>query len=243
MSTSRGRDDTAESALETSLHRELKTHYAGRGETEVRLGAYRIDAVRRDELIEVQCASLSAIRDKIGELCQTRKLRVVKPIVARRRIIRQASEDGPVTSRRLSPKRGELLDVFDELVFLRRVFPHPNLTLEVPLVRVEEWRLPPPEKRNRRRRYPAKHLVKDVVLEEILSTQTIRSAADLKRLVRLNELPKRFDTAELAKLLERPRHVAQKIAYVLRHINAIEMVGKRGNALVYRQRRGRRKAA
>lgn len=231
--------------METSLHRELKAHYAaGSGEVEVRFGDYRIDAVRRSgEWVEVQCASLAAIRDKIAALCRQGRLRVVKPIVARRRIIRQQSAEGPIISRRLSPKRGQLLDVFDELVFLRRLFPHPNLVLEVPLVNVEEWRLPPSSRNRRRRRYPAKHFVKDVVLEQVASKQTLRTAADLRRLARVGDLPARFDTSEWAEQLACPRHVAQKIAYVLREIGAIEAVGKRGNAIVYRNCRRRLRPA
>ena len=51
--------------METTLHQQLKRRYAQDDDsTEVVLGKYRIDAIRDDELIEVQCASLSAIRDK-----------------------------------------------------------------------------------------------------------------------------------------------------------------------------------
>ena len=49
--------------METTLHRQLKQSYASSdGETEVTLGSFRIDAIRDDELIEIQCASLSALR-------------------------------------------------------------------------------------------------------------------------------------------------------------------------------------
>lgn len=55
--------------METSLHRQLKRRYAGRdGETEVRLGSYRIDAVAGDELVEIQLGSLGALRDKVRAL-------------------------------------------------------------------------------------------------------------------------------------------------------------------------------
>ena len=44
--------------METSLHRELKSLYAGEAaQTEVRLGRFRIDAVVGDELVEVQHGS------------------------------------------------------------------------------------------------------------------------------------------------------------------------------------------
>lgn len=219
--------------METSLHRELKSHYAeSDAATEVRLGQYRIDAISGGELIEVQFASLSAIREKITDLVQSEQVRIVKPIVARRRIIRQAKPDGPVLSRRMSPKRGVTLDLFDELVYLTRVFPHPNLIIEVPLVSVEEWRLPP-EPSRRWRRWKPKHQVKDVVLSEILSTDCFATPADLLRLIQADQLPRPFDTAELAGQLGCLRGVAQRITYVLRQIGAIEQAGRRGNAILY----------
>ncbi len=223
--------------METSLHRTLKLHYAeSEDATEVRHGAFRIDAVHSGELIEIQFASLSSIRNKLATLLETDKVRIVKPIVARRRIIRQKTADGPIISRRLSPKRGQTLDLFEELVYLTQIFPHPNLTIDVPLVSVEEWRLPPVQRKSRRGRFRPKHSVKDVVLEEILSSRSFRTRADLKRLAEVNKLPQPFDTGQLAKHLDRRRDVAQRIAYVLRNIGAVEEAGKRGNARTYRSR-------
>lgn len=220
--------------METSLHRELKSHYAeSDAATEVRLGRFRIDAVSGGELIEIQFASLSAIRDKIAALVRSEQVRIVKPIVARRRIIRQQHPEGPVVSRRMSPKRGVTLDLFDELVYLTQIFPHPNLIIEVPLVSVEEWRLPPPTRWPRRRRYKPKHQVKDVVLSEILSTDSFATTADLLRLVRAEQLPMPFETADLVGMLECSRPVAQRIAYVLRQTGAAVDAGRRGNAILY----------
>ena len=139
--------------METSLHRELKRRYAGdAARTEVMVDNYRIDAVRGTTLVEIQHGSLVAIRDKIRRLLGSHRVLVVKPIVARKLLIKQSDPAGPIESRRLSPKRGQLLDIFDELVYFTRVFPHPRLTLEVVLVEIEEWRLPG---HGRRRRWRA----------------------------------------------------------------------------------------
>ncbi|MGB1817327.1 MAG: hypothetical protein ACPHJ3_18335, partial [Rubripirellula sp.] len=87
--------------METTLHQQLKRRYAQDDDsTEVVLGKYRIDAIRDDELIEVQCASLSAIRDKCRNLLKRHQLRVVKPVVMRTRIAKAKKPGGPVTSRR-----------------------------------------------------------------------------------------------------------------------------------------------
>ena len=138
--------------METSLHRQLKEMYADENaQTEVPLAGYRIDAVRRGLLIEIQHGPLSAIRDKIRDLLKKHRVLVVKPIVAEKMLVKQDAKSGNVVSRRKSPKRGNLLDVFDELVYFTRVFPHRRLALEVALVTVEEWRYPGHGRRRRHR--------------------------------------------------------------------------------------------
>ena len=115
--------------METSLHQQLKSHYAGDdGETEQKLGRYRIDVVRPrkrrgDLLIEIQHGGLAAIRDKIAELLVKHDVLVVKPIVATKRLVKREKLGGRVLSSRRSPKRGTPLDIFHELLHFTRVFP------------------------------------------------------------------------------------------------------------------------
>ena len=136
--------------MESSLHRQLKEHYAGdAAELEVKLGDYRIDAVVGDQLIEIQHGSLAAIRQKVKSLLRDHCVTVIKPIIRRKRIIKQKSRNGPVTSQRWSPKRGVPLNLFDDLVYFTSVFPHANLTLETPLVEIEELRYPGHGRRRR----------------------------------------------------------------------------------------------
>lgn len=229
--------------METSLHRQLKALYAGPAHaTEVTLGKYRIDVVRGDELVEIQHGSLAAIRDKIGKLCRKHRMLVVKPIVARKTIVK-LSADGDELSRRQSPKRGVLLDVFDELVYFTRAFPHPNLILEIRLVEVEESRTPG---HGRRRRWRANdHVVVDQKLTATGDAVRLATAANLLTL--LPPLASPFHTGDLATAAGVPRHIAQRIAYCLRQTGAVRTIGKRGNTLLYevppvRKKRTRRAA-
>jgi len=218
--------------METSLHQQLKRCYAeDDGETEVVFGRYRIDAVRGDELIEVQCASLSAIRDKCSDLLARHTLRVVKPVILRTRISKAKKAGAPVTSRRLSPKRGSPLDIFEELIYFIRVFPNPNLILEVPLVHVEQLRVPT----KKRRRWHKGYKVQDVKLEAIQETMELREPSQLLELVGLPKACIRFNTLDIAKATGRPRWVAQQIAYVLRKTGAIQVVDRNRHGILYRR--------
>jgi len=217
--------------METSLHRQLKLHYAGEeGVVEVVCGGYRIDAVRGEELIEIQHGSLAAIRDKVRKLLRKHRVRLVKPIVANKVLVKLEARGGAEVSRRRSPKRGTVLDVFDELVYFTRVFPHERLTLEVVLVDVEERRYPGHGKR--RRRGARDFQIEDQLLVRVVESHTFASTACLRRLLP-RRLPRQFHTGHLAERLKTPRWIAQRIAYCLREMGAVEVVGKQGNSILY----------
>jgi hypothetical protein len=219
--------------METSLHKQLKALYAGDdGQQEVVCDGFRIDAVRGGELIEIQHGSLAAIRDKIRRLLAAHRVRIVKPIIANKLLVKLDRAGGTEVSRRRSPKRGVLLDVFDELVYFTRVFPHKRLTLEVALVDIEERRCPGRGKRRRRRREGQEYRVEDQLLLTVASRHVFASNADLLRLLP-RRLPKQFHTALLAERLKAPRWTAQRIAYCLREMGAVQVVGKKGNAILY----------
>jgi hypothetical protein len=231
--------------METSLHRQLKSLYGGSGaQYEARVGRYRIDVLSGGQLVEIQHAALSAIRDKIRALVEHHDVLLVKPIVARKVLVRLASPTGPELGRRTSPKQGKLLDLFDDLVHFTHVFPHRRLTLEVPLVEVEERRYPGHGRRRRWRR--ADFEVEDQRLTSIQEVHRFQTAADLLRLIP-GGLPRPFDTGELARVLKITRRRAQQVAYCLDRMGAARQVGKRGNArlfeLVARRRSTRRRRA
>lgn len=217
--------------METSLHRQLKALYAPDDDSiEVPLGNYRIDAVRGDELIEIQHGSLAAIRDKIKRLLKRRQVLVVKPIIARKTLVQLDARGGRELRRRRSPKRGCAIDLFDELVYFTRVFPHRRLTLEIPLVEVEERRYPG---HGRRRRWRENDFqIEDQSLVAVREVHQFRAASDLRRLLP-RQLPRPFHSGHLAEGLGVKRWVAQRIAYCLRQTGAARQVGKQGNTLLY----------
>jgi hypothetical protein len=223
--------------METSLHRQLKERYAeGGGLTEQRLGRYRIDVVRGLQLVEIQLASLSAIRDKIKALLKKHDVLVVKPIIVRKHLIKRKREGGQIVSRRRSPKQRTLLDIFEELVHFTRVFPHKRLTLEVLLVEIEEHRYPGHGRRRRWREDD--HEVEDQHLLEVHGVHEFRSAADLCQMLPPG-LPQPFHTGHIADGLSVDRWIAQRIAYCLRNTGALKQVGKLRGAWLYEQLPGK----
>jgi hypothetical protein len=227
--------------METSLHRELKQLYADKhARTEVPVAGYRIDAIDGDWLVEIQHGSLTAIRDKVRKLLASHHVLVVKPLVARKTLVRLRKKGGAVVSRRASPRRQSLLSLFDELVYFTRVFPHPRLALHVVLVEVEEWRYPGHGRRRRWRE--SDFVVEDQKLLSIGESLRIATRADLWRMMPPS-LPSPFHTGHLATGLGIERWIAQRIAYCLRKTGTVHEVGKQGNSLLYEYVEGSTAAA
>jgi hypothetical protein len=230
--------------METSLHRQLKSHYAGPdGRTEVRIGRFRVDAVvsdgRGEQLIEIQHGPLWVIRDKIRELTRRHRVRIVKPIVGRKRLIKLSRKGGRVIDERLSPRQGNLLELFDELVYFTRAFPHRNLTLEVLLVDIEERRYPRP---NKRRPLRKQYAIEDQRLLDIRQSLQIAGGDDLIQLIECPLAPT-FNTLHVAEALDIERWRAQRIAYVLRESGAVAAIGKQRGAWIYQWSDGSRQRA
>ncbi|KAJ3057836.1 hypothetical protein HK102_010847 [Quaeritorhiza haematococci] len=215
--------------MESSLHRSLKEQFGTLrgGRCEVAVEGFRIDAVDADgTLIEIQSGSLGSLKSKLRSLLPRHRIRVIRPVVLRRTVVRRDRPEGPDLSRRRSPRRGSLTDVFDDLVGLAPFLPDPNLGLDLLGVDVEEVRVT-------RRRRPG-YVVVDRRLVEIVESSRLRSPVELWDLLPPGFQPgDQFTTSDLARKLGRQLFFAQRVAYCLRVAGAAETVGKRGNSLIY----------
>ncbi len=215
--------------METALHRELKEFYCDDAAArEVTVRGFRIDAIVAGTLIEIQQASLAALRRKTKSLLETHAVTIVKPLCALKTIIRLKRRKGPIASQRTRPRHETVHQVLHELVHFVDVFPHPRLVLEVQLTEQEETRIP-----KRKRWFRAKdYAVADRRLIAVRSRHVFRTPADLCRLLPAG-LEGTFTTADIARLAKIPRWLAQKMAYCLRRTGGIVVAGKQRNAVLY----------
>jgi hypothetical protein len=210
---------------EGSLHAALKARLAEPGDRlEVPVGRFVIDLLRADgELVEVQTGGFGPLAAKLDALLDRHRMRIVYPVAAERRIIR-IDEHGQVLTTRRSPKRATAAAVFDRLVAFPSLLLHPNLTVEVLLLREDHVRGPSPTTTRRRTRDPGERRLVDV-----LDRITLRTAEDV--LAALPALPHEpFTTRELASVLGCGTLLAQRTVYCLRAIGLVEAAGKRGRA-------------
>jgi hypothetical protein len=213
---------------EGPLHAAVKALLAEPGDRlEVPVGRFVVDLVRADgELVEVQTGGFGALGNKLDALLDEYRIRVVHPVAAERRIVR-VDEHGQVISARRSPKRATAAAVFDKLVAFPSLLTHPNLTIEVLLLREEHIRRPQPTKIRSRTRDPGERR-----LVEVLDRVVWRTPEDI--LAALPPLPlEPFSTRELAALLGCSTLLAQRTLYCLRIIGIVEPAGKRGRATLH----------
>jgi hypothetical protein len=215
---------------EGPLHSALKAILAQPGDRlEVQVSRFVIDIVRANgELVEVQTGAFGPLAAKLDALLDLHRIRIVHPVAEDRRIVR-VDERGEVVSIRRSPKRGSVIEVFDKLVAFPSLLTHPNLTVEVMLLREDHIRAARAQTVRRRTRDPGERQLQDVV-----SRVELRGAHDvLRALPPLPDEP--FSTRDLASILECSLLLAQRTAYCLRAIKITEAAGKRGRAPLHRQ--------
>jgi hypothetical protein len=213
---------------ESPLHAALKAWYRQPGDrAEVAVDGFVIDLVRGDLLIEIQTSGFSAIKQKLAALTAHHPLRLVYPIPYEKWIVKQDG-DGERISRRKSPKRGQVEDVFWELVSFPRLLARPSFCLEVLLTREDEVRRHRPGRAWRRRGW----VTEERRLLEVVGQHRFETPESLPPLLP-DCLPEPFTTADLAAAIGRPRRLAQKMAYCLREMGTIDPAGKRGRAVLY----------
>src|SRR5262249_12865294 len=124
---------------ETSLHAALKQWYARPGdEVEARVDGYVLDLRRGDTLVEIQTRNFAAIRRKLRALVERHPIRLLHAIASEKVIVRMPPTGATPLSRRRSPRRGQSVQLFVELVSIPDLINHPNFSLEVVMSRQEE---------------------------------------------------------------------------------------------------------
>jgi len=214
---------------ESPLHADLKSWYARPGDRlEVEIDGFIIDIVRGELLIEIQTANLSSLKKKLHTLAKDHHVRLVYPIPRDKWIVRLAEDGKSALSRRMSPKHGQVEDLFGELVRLPKLLANANFSLDILLTQEEEIRRYDGNRAWRRRGW----VTHERRLLKVLDQKRFSTPAELGELLP-PALAEPFTTSDLAAAIARPRRLAQRMAYCLRKMDLIEAVGKEGNAVLY----------
>ncbi|HEX2403990.1 MAG TPA: hypothetical protein VHM29_04745, partial [Acidimicrobiia bacterium] len=196
---------------------------------EVPVHGFVIDLVRGGLLVEIQTGGFSSLRRKVTSLLELgHRVRVVRPIPIVKWLVK-VDANGTVLSRRRSPRHGKPTDIFSDLTSLPDLLAHPHFEVDVLLTIEEELRAHMPGLAWRRNGWT----VIERRLVEVVGSELLENGHDLAGLLP-EGLPETFTTADLAERLGGPRRTAQQMAYCLRRIGVLVVVGKRGASIEYR---------
>jgi len=215
---------------EYSLHSEIKTWYSiSKDDLEVKVkDGFVIDVIRDNLLIEIQTKNFSAIKKKLNKLIVDKQVRLVYPIAKVKWII-YVSKLGKIISRRKSPKKGKLVDLFYELVHLSYLVKHSNFSFEVLLIEEEEFRCNDGNGSWRRRGAS----IKDRKLLTVSDRFVFENSQGFLRFLPF-DIGKSFTNKLLMKKLGVSIKLAQKITYCFRKMDLISIIGKKRKELVFK---------
>ena len=208
---------------EKSLHASLKGHFFQPGDqVEVEVEGYYIDIVRGNLLIEIQTKNFSAMKKKLTKLSQQHSILLIHPIAEEKWIVKQ-EEDGEIVSRRKSPKRGRVEDMFRELLRIPEVVAKGNIRLWIALVSTEVTWVNDGQGSWRRKKWS----IGDEVLLKVNEVIEFNTLSDYSRLIP-RTLPNEFTNKELSKALGIQNTLAIKMSYTLRKMGILEVVRTEG---------------
>ena len=221
---------------ERTLHRQLKEMYRTEYSlVEEAVSGYVVDVVRPTELVEVQTGSFAGIRTKLTALLEKHSVRLVSP-VARETLITLYDQEGTsIISSRRSPKRGNLPFAAAELIYLADILPHPRLTVELLLIRQEEFRCDDGRGSWRRRGIS----ITDRRLLEVEEKHVFRDPEDYLALLP-GDLSSPFGNLEIADRLRGTTsrgklRIAGQLTYLLRKLGLLKFSRKEGRRYLYEE--------
>lgn len=214
---------------EKTLHAVLKHYFAASTDDhEIKIGRYVADIVGENGIIEIQTQGFDKLRKKLTEFLECTKVTVVYPIAQTKWLCWIDKETGHVTQKRKSPKTGTAFDAFFELYKIKQMLKHPNLTICLVLLDMEEyrnldgWSKDKKKGSSRYERLPVK------LIDEIY----LHSAKDYSDLIPENlQIP--FTTKSFAKAAKIRLRASQVSLNILHDMGVVERVGKQGNAYLY----------
>lgn len=217
---------------ERTLHAVLKYYFEPDSENhEIRVGGYVADIVGADGIIEIQTRGLNLLRPKLAAFLECARVTVVYPVAAVKWLCWIDPDTGAAVSRRKSPRRGIPQDAFAELYKIRPFLKHPNLTVCLVLLALEEYRRPGGNSRDKRRGSVRQERLPVALLDQLM-LDTPDSYAQLIP----HRLPAPFTSADYAAAVSRSRPYASQALQILTDVGAVRRVGRQAGGYLYQTR-------
>jgi hypothetical protein len=216
---------------EKSLHNAIKNWYAQQGDQmEALVDGYIVDIKKDDLLVEIQTRNFSAIKNKLAALIKTHQVRLVYPVSEMKWIVRVDRKGERILSRRRSPKRGRVEDLFTELVYIPQLLDDSSFEIEVLMLHSEDILIDDGKGSWRRRRWS----IHDRRMLKVVEQRLFKTPGELASTVP-TFLENGFTTRQLAEKKRMPLPLTRKMIYCLRKMGLLENAGYERRAPTYRR--------
>lgn len=215
---------------EKKLHAVIKYYIDTDGDHhEIPVDRYVADIFHDERITEIQTAHMDAMRAKLAFFLTRYQVRIVYPIPAHKWVIWIDPQTGEILSRRRSPLRGSFYHAFRELYRIRSSLSHPNLSFELLLIDMDEYRLLDGWSRDKKR---GSHRYERIPLY-LRDRMVLTCPQDYRQLVP-EGLPEPFTSADFAKAAHFPKKGISTVLLLMTELGVLERIGKKKNSYLYR---------
>ena len=234
---------------EKTVHSVLKYYFApDEAFHEQKIGTFVADICIDGEIYEIQTKQFYLMKRKLELFLKDHEVTIVYPVSLENTLhwvecdsvsylanpsdndmTASESKNRCITTSRKTRKKGMPYLFFHELYGIKDFLHHPNLHFILAILSTEEYRLLDgygPQKKIRATKT-------DKAPIKLLDLITIRKPDDYKQLIP-EGLPEEFTSDIFAKKAGIERSLAGTALNILYEINAVERIGKQGNAYIYR---------
>ncbi len=214
---------------ESSLHKTLKSRYAGKsGKREVEKGSYICDAVRENgEIVEVQTGSFGPLKEKVPDLALYNTVRIVHPIIVSKTIALY-DEDNNLIRKRKSPRKGTPWDLFKALLYAPELAARKNIIIELVPIDIIEIRKDDGKGSWRRKGVS----VIDKTVSAWHKPIELKTQKDYQFFIPFSD-DETFTSSDLAKKAGISPALAAKTLYTLTKTGLVSRIEKKGRSWVY----------
>ena len=214
---------------ERSLHKILKLYIEPDiTNHEVSYMGSIVDVKNSDGIYEVQTRAYERLVPKLKRILPTSRVTVVCPLAHEKYTRWLDRETGEMSERRKSPKRENVYDALRMLFGIRDVITHPNLTVRLVYMQVEDFRALDGWDKTRKRGSNRIERIPTAIIRE----EQISSVSDY-----IAHLPStlgdEFTAPELSRAIKRTSRYTFYVLKLLVATGAVREIGKRGRATLY----------
>ena len=195
---------------------------------EIKIGSYFADVCVNGHIFEIQTRQFNKLRAKLDFFLKEHPVTVVYPVTHHNYLRWVTPDTGEITAPKKSTRKGNPLQVFAELYRIRPFLSHPNFSLKIIWMDIEEYRMLDGYGRDKKKRATKC----DKFPLSLVAEFDIETPMDYMLLLP-PELPDRFTTKEFAKLAKIPVGLAQTTLLLLSELGIVLRTDKKGNAYIY----------